>query len=140
MHWLVPWGSKFNQSIYWPGTVFTTLSVLLKLRIGLISLCYITQGCKACQCQHSSLWGPFVSYEENEVLWSRYEEVFGRNERAKLLLNLIPCWNTFFHLHSTCEQNTKNQMILQLINTWGCIQNTSFLHNIRMGQISYVVC
>jgi hypothetical protein len=52
-----------------PGTVFTTLHLLLNLRMGptsqTITLHYAK---KASSDKHSSLLGAFVSYEENEVL------------------------------------------------------------------------
>ena len=55
-----------------PGTLFTKLHFLRKLRISPISYVLLyTRLERLATDKHSSLLDPFVSYEENEVLWIR---------------------------------------------------------------------
>ncbi len=52
-----------------PGTVFTKLHSRHNLRMAQYAMCYITLALEGFATdKHSSLLGPFVSYEENEVL------------------------------------------------------------------------
>ncbi len=70
-----------NKVLWIPSVIFTTLHFLCNLRIGPISSCDITLFYYHMLCytrlemlardECSSLLGPFISYEENEVLWIR---------------------------------------------------------------------
>ncbi len=61
---------------YGPQDVFITLHFIPNLRMG-PSECYIkTRLEKLARDKHSSLLGPFIGYEENELLWVRPQDLF----------------------------------------------------------------
>jgi hypothetical protein len=60
-----------------PGAVFTTLHFLHNLRLDQYIEVFVI--CKPFKCiltKQSSLFGPFISYEENEVLWMQPQGLY----------------------------------------------------------------